>query len=1042
MSKPLRPGLYEALMNEALAAAIADARSHGVKCVEEDLDPGDSHEALARYVFEMVLRKLRGLPNEEKIAHQVRLGNQLLAVLISAGDGLERDAGISHPGRILRFVSGPLQGPGEGDVVARPDIPLSQSDLLVNARDEPRIGHVLAKEIASADRVDLLCAFLKWNGLRVLLEPLKSYLARGQPLRVITTTYIGATERRVLDTLVELGAQVRVTYETQSTRLHAKAWLFHRETGFSTAYVGSSNLSHSALLDGLEWNVRLSQVINGSLIDKFAATFESYWQTPMFEAYDPKRDSARFDEAVRLTQRADPLDLAPLDVRPYPHQSQILEQLEVHRERHHHHRNLVVAATGTGKTVVAALDYKRLAGRRTGSYPTLLFVAHRKEILQQTRSTFRTVLRDGSFGELYVDGHRPDQWQHVFASIQSLSTRDLNEIPGSYFDVVIIDEFHHAAAPTYRRLLAHLVPQELVGLTGTPERADGENILEYFDGRIAAELRLWEALDRALLCPFQYFGVHDEVDLSRVRWKRGGYDLTELGNLYTGHHARAALILSAIERTVANPRTMRALGFCVSVGHAQFMAAEFLRAGLPALAVSAATRREDREQALRDLKSGKINVLFAVDIFNEGVDVPEIDTVVFLRPTESATVFLQQLGRGLRHAEGKNCLTVLDFIGQAHQRFRFDLRFRALTGATRAEIASAIEHGFPHLPSGCAIQLDRVASALVLDNVKRAVGSTLKSLENELRGFDRDLSLAEFLREAAIEPEDLYRGRGWTWTELRRRVGLPSGAAGPNETALARGIRRIVHMDDPERLAFYRQFIDMGPESVQTLPELELRMLLGLHFDLWGTDRKWPNLMAAMQELWQHPAILKELLELLGVLEERATNLSTPLERVMGWTHPVPLSVHSRYQLDEILSSFGLMDLQRPFRIREGVKYDPETKSDLLFVTLEKAATHYSPTTLYQDYAISPQRFHWESQSTTTERSETGQRYVHHERMGSHVLLFVRERLREGDRTQPYTFLGPARYVSHSGERPMAIVWELQRPMPTRFFSESKLAAA
>lgn len=889
----------------------------------------------------------------------------------------------------------------------------------------------------------MLCAFLKWNGLRVLLEPLRSYLAQGRPLRVITTTYIGATERRVLDALVEMGAQVKVTYETQSTRLHAKAWLFYRDTGYSTAYIGSSNLSHSALLDGLEWNVRLSQVANGPVVEKFASTFDSYWEDPTFEPYDSNRDGIRFDQAVRAIQKTDFLDLAPLDVHPYPHQSEILERLQGQRERHHHHRNLVVAATGTGKTVIAALDYKRSTAQKPGAYPRLLFVAHRKEILQQTLRTFRTILRDGGFGELYVDGHRPDEWQHVFGSIQSLSTLEIEGIPRDYFEIVIVDEFHHAAAPTYRRLLTHLAPRELLGLTGTPERADGNNVLEYFDGRIAAELRLWEALDRGLLCPFQYFGVHDDVDLSRVRWKRAGYDPAALDKLYTGDHARVRLIVSAIEKTVANPRAMRALGFCVSVAHAEFMAREFQRSGLPALAVSAETGRGDRDQALRDLKSGNINVLFAVDLFNEGVDVPEIDTVLFLRPTESTTIFLQQLGRGLRHAHGKNCLTVLDFIGQAHQRFRFDLRFRALTGATRAEIGPAIQAGFPHLPPGCSIRLDRVASALVLDNVRSAVGSTLKSLENELRTFGRDLALQEFLREAAIDPEDLYRVRGWTWTELRRRVELPTDPPGPDEAILARGVRRILHMDDPRRLAFFRQCLTEGkPPLAEALAEGERRMLLGLHFCLWGTNQKWANLTLALEQLWQNTAFVKELLELLGVLEDRATSLPVPLEQALGRTHPVPLCIHSQYQLDEVLTAFGLMDLGRPFRIREGVKYDRETKSDLLFVTLEKAEAHYSPTTLYRDYAISPTLFHWESQSTTTEQSETGQRYVHHERTGSHVLLFVRQRIREGDRTQPYTFLGPARYVRHSGERPMAIVWELQRPMPARFFSESKLAAA
>jgi len=568
-------------------------------------------------------------------------------------------------------------------------------------------------------------------------------------------------------------------------------------------------------------------------------------------------------------------------------------------------------------------------------------------------------------------------------------------------------------------------------------------VLEYFDGRIAAELRLWEALDRGLLCPFQYFGIHDDVDVSRVRWRRGGYDLAELSNVYTGDHARVLLILGAIKRTVASTDTMRGLGFCVSIAHAQFMAAEFQRAGLPAQAVWADTGREERDQALRDLKAGRIKVLFAVDIFNEGVDLPEIDTVLFLRPTESATVFLQQLGRGLRHADRKNCLTVLDFIGQAHQRFRFDVRFRALAGITRADIRHAVEQGFPHLPSGCSIQLDRVASRIVLENVKRAIGGTFKSLLSELRSIGRDLTLQEFLHEADIDLEDLYHAPGWTWSELRRRSGLPTDARGSDEEALARGIRRVLHMDDQQRLGFYRKFLSkMGTDEVESLSEVEKRMLLGLHFCLWGTESKWTSLAASMEALSRHAALRKELIEVLAILEDRAANLSTPLERVLRWGHSVPLSIHSQYQLDEVLSSFRLMTIDHPHRIREGVKYDASTNSDLLFVTLEKTESHYSPTTLYQDYAISPKLFHWESQSTTSEGSETGQRYINHERIGSHVLLFVRERIKQGDRTQAYTFLGPVRYLRHTGERPMAIVWELELEMPARFFSESRLAAA
>ncbi|HEV8658377.1 MAG TPA: DEAD/DEAH box helicase family protein, partial [Thermoanaerobaculia bacterium] len=584
-----------------------------------------------------------------------------------------------------------------------PEIALSQSDLLVNARDEPRIGSVLEKEIESADRIDLIISFIRWSGLRLLAPRLRAFTERGGRLRVITTTYTGSTERPAIEHLLEMRAEVKVSYHTDTTRLHAKAWLFHRESGFSTVFIGSSNLSTSAMLDGVEWNVRLSQVDAPTIVEKFAATFESYWAHADFETYVRGRDEQRFDRAVAAASVADStISFVGIEVEPWPHQREMLEQLTVERYRHDRWRNLVVAATGTGKTVVAALDYRRLNDRDeplrwipTTRPLSLLFVAHRKEILQQSLGTFRTVMRDGSFGELYVDGHRPDEWRHVFASIQSLSAVDLETVKRDAFDVVIVDEFHHAAAPTYQKLLDHLMPKVLLGLTATPERTDGEPILQWFDGRIAVELRLWDALDRGLLSPFHYFGIHDNVDISQIAWKRGRYDETALENVYTGNDARVTQILTQLQQKIGDVGQMRALGFCVGVHHAEFMAQRFRSAGIPSEAVLGTTDSEDRDRALRRLRDGEINCLFAVDIFNEGVDVPQVDTVMFLRPTESALIFLQQLGRGLRRARDKHCLTVLDFIGNANRHFRFDLRYRALTGASRREIEEQIGGGFP-----------------------------------------------------------------------------------------------------------------------------------------------------------------------------------------------------------------------------------------------------------------------------------------------------------------------------------------------------------
>ena len=767
----LRTGLYEHLITDRLSndlAAVPDLVQLGT------LDPSDAHEALTRHIAKLASRALQATGGGDAIAirRQVELANRIVAVIGDLDPEAASAEAIAEPARTLLAVAEPRSIPGPTTFPERPATPLTTSALLVNGRGQPRIGYEVARELASANDVDLLCAFIKWQGLRVLEKALLGLRERGGRVRVITTTYMGATDQRALDRLVELGADVKISYETRTTRLHAKAWLFRRATGMSTAYVGSSNMSRTALTDGLEWNVRLSSVEQAHLLETFSETFDSYWADPSFETYDPARDGDRLHEALSAERGGPsdlPIEITSLDVRPFGYQREILDELEAQRTVHDRWRNLVVMATGTGKTVVSALDYKRL--RAAGAVDRILFVAHREELLVQSLSTFRHVLRQGDFGELYVGGQRPREWRHVFGSVQSLTQLDLAELDPAHFDLVVVDEFHHAMASTYRRLLEHLTPKVLVGLTATPERTDGADVREWFDGRTAVELRLWEALEQGLLAPFQYFGLHDDVALEQVRWKRGrGYDVTELTNVYTGDDHRVRLILQAVRDKVENPGRMRALGFCVSIQHAEFMAQRFTEAGIPSRAITAQTSREERAAALAALRDRAVNVLFTVDLFNEGLDIPSVDTVLFLRPTESATVFLQQLGRGLRLAEDKACLTVLDFIGAQHQEFRFDLRFRALTGSSRRGLQRDVEQGFPTLPAGCHIELDRVAEQIVLDNIKQSLNVSWKGLVAEARSVQRP-TMAEFLEEAGIELEDLYRGNGRSWLDLQRAAG-------------------------------------------------------------------------------------------------------------------------------------------------------------------------------------------------------------------------------------------------------------------------------
>ncbi|MEV4762005.1 DUF3427 domain-containing protein [Micromonospora chokoriensis] len=1025
----LERGLYEHLITRELADRLQHVDPALIQ--HHKLDPADAHTTLARHIAALAARALQSVPGgDDKLHHQVEMANRIADAIaeLSPKAATDQDQ-VTDAKHLLHAIAAPPIPPALPAFPDRPSTPLSTGALLVNGRHQPRIGHEVNHEMASAESVDLLCAFIKWYGLRIVEKPIRELIARGGKVRVITTTYLGATDQRALDRLKALGAEVKVSYETRTTRLHAKAWLFRRANGTTTAYVGSSNLSKTALVDGVEWNVRISNIEQPHVIDTFTATFEDYWNDPAFEAYDAARDAERLRQALTGERRDQaPTEISNLDVRPYPYQAEILADLDAERLVHGRWRNLVVMATGTGKTVVAALDYRRL--HKAGRTDSLLFVAHQEQILRQSLSTFRQVMGDGSFGETLVGGEKPNGWKHVFASIQSLHRREVD--PEAY-DMVIVDEFHHAEAPTYTRLLERLRPRVLLGLTATPDRADGGDVRRWFDGRAAVELHLWDALERQLLSPFQYFGLHDDVDLSHLAWKRGqGYDPAELDVVYTGNHARARSVLRAVSDTVDVGR-VRALGFCVSIGHAEFMARWFNDHGVPSAAVTSGADRLTQKGMLRDFKAGKLRVLFTVDLFNEGVDLPMVDTILMLRPTESATIFLQQLGRGLRLDDDKPCLTVLDFIGGQNANFRFDLRWRALTGVSRRAITEAVRDDFPSLPSGCHVELDRVAKEVVLANLKSALPTSKAGLVSELRQLG-DVSLATFLRETGLEIEDVYRSASiGGWTGLRRRASIETSAPGPDDRELGRAIGRMLHTDDVDRLELLTRVAAGPPAPGQQVYAGSGRLLDMLHFSLWGPNAPVATRDERLARLWKEPARCAELRQVAEVLRDR-------IHRVTPTLTPgaVPLRVHARYSRNEACAAFGMTN---PGSLREGVKWLPDAQADLFFVTLVKSEAHYSPTTMYADRAITDTLFQWESQSTTSSASATGQRYTSG---GSTVHLFVREtHLADRDLgAPPYLYAGPMTYQEHTGDRPMRILWKLHHALPADMYTAARAIAA
>lgn len=1020
---PLPEGVYEHLVTEALARELADV-APAQPILEELTDRDlDHHAEIARLVAREVERALAALPAGRRLHQAQALLTSLLERIAEHSGEAERRAAVRE--QRLEPPVRRLLALHRGEVPPRPSSPLAISTLLTRNRNEPSLAHELACEIATADRIDALVAFVTMGGVRALAGALEAF-ARRQPadvaprLRLLTTAFTGTTEVAALDLLARLpGVQVKVSYDVRRTRLHAKAWLFTRRSGLHTAYIGSANLTHTGIGTGREWTVKATAADLPLVLQQFQGTFDTLWADPEFEDYQPEDERCRhrLAEALAVQTAGAAPRLTLLTLRPFSHQQQILDRLAAERSVHGRRRNLVVAATGTGKTVIAAFDYAQVAAAR-GVTPNLLFLAHRRELVEQARDTFRHVLADAAFGELLVGGQQPRTFEHVFATIQSVSASGLLERLGpEHFGHVIIDECHHLPAASYQSVVQRLRPELLVGLTATPERTDGKSLLPDFGGRLAAELRLWDALEDQLLVPFEYYGISDQVDLRRTRWTRSGYDAAGLEQLYTGNQARAHLVHRQLARRVSEVRRVRALGFCVSVEHARYMAAQFAAAGVPALALSGEASDEERAAARRRLEARELNVIFTCDLYNEGVDLPFVDTLLLLRPTASATLFLQQLGRGLRLAPGKAGCLVLDFIGQHRQEFRFDATLSALSGVARARLARALEDGFPYLPSGCVLQLDAVARAQILASLRASLTGAA-ALAEELRELSRDgvPRLARYLQDTGREVSEVYERAGG-WSALKARAGLLPADA--RRDGLSARLGRLLHVDEAARLTSYRSALLGERLEDDTLRRRLLMLEAQLHPT--GSLRAAEQTVEYLTGTAGIPAELEELVEVLG------DRIELPMESypVREW----PLALHRHYTRHEINAAVGRARPGKSTGVPQGGVLGVGDQRELLFVTLDKTGRGFSPTTRFRDYAISPARFHWETQSAVR-AARTGRRYLENPGNGWSFYLFVRV-----DSETPFAFLGPVTYVEHTGDRPIAITWQLATPMPATLYA-------
>lgn len=1042
----LPDGLYDQLVDRRLAARLARLAPR-VATVQEVHDLEAVRDRLVEAIrteFAAALDPEHARPTIEEC---ISLANVVLRACASSPT---TDTEVVPPVTRLTAIH-----PTSAEHSSFPETGLLGSCLFAAGKGTPSLLSELRAELSNVDAVDILVSFITWSGVRKLqdvferLTTVGAVRAARTSVRVLTTTYMGATERRAVDWLAGLpGVTVRISLDGSRTRLHAKAWMLRRRTGFGAAYVGSANLSAAAMTGGLEWTVKFTQAGDAALFDRATAHFETLWNDAEFQTYDPKNPDhvAALDRALALERggrkpsgpdRTEP-DLAGitwLGIEPRPFQIELLDRLAAER-RHGRMRNLLVAATGTGKTVVAAFDYRR-SSEAIGGRPRLLFVAHRKEILTQARGIFANVLRDSSFGQVLADGSSPDSYDHCFATIQSLMSRDvLSRFNPDHWDTVIVDECHHAAAQSYDDLIPRLRPRVLLGLTATPERGDGKSILGLFDlrpdGSPSAELRLWQALDQQLLAPFEYYACADDTDLSSVPWDASASERAALDALLSANHARAAAAVDAFLGKVDNPLRARALGFCVSIAHATFMAATFRSRGIPAEVVTGDTPPGDRAGAPGRLDRREVNVIFTCDLYNEGIDIPAVDTILFLRPTQSPVVFQQQLGRGLRRADQKDACLVIDLVGRHRVDFRFDRLLGVLTGLPRRRILEQAEHGFSALPPGCHIQLDRISRERVLESLRHTTQHQWAELARELQSYaalpgKSQPRLDRFLADQGLDLEACYPDRGSQasgWTALQRRAGLLRGEPEPDEVAIGRRLPGILHHEDPTWLRLVESAaegrIDYG--SMDTPTRRQLDMLAGELFPSHQGPCSGAELLARLP---MSPATRSELGQLASLLSGASDLQPNPLPGVPPhW----PVILHATYTLRELMMASGRISGRQRAVPQGGVLAFYDEKIEFLFVTLDKSSG-FSVRTAYHDYAISPTLFHWQSQNSAGPNTPAGARYLAGGRDGWTFQLFVRE-----TRDEAYRALGPVTLVSAEGEKPMSITWELRNPLPARLF--------
>ncbi len=975
--------------------------------------------------------------------------------LLETVDAKARVTLIETGGHVHFRLDPPVAAPGH-----LPGMPHDRP--LISGGEDALHAH-LRPLIDQARAVDLSVSFLMASGVRLVLPHLRELLERGGQLRLLTGDYLDVTEPAALRLIADLeGERWLHVFRAAQIPFHPKAWMFTFEGDGGALIVGSSNLSRSALTSGIEWNLRHVDPVDPAPLLAARAAFEGLLARPEVTALTPGWIDAYEN---RRTAPRPAITGAPEEVpepAPTPHevQAEALAALRATRAKGYG-AGLVVLATGLGKTFLAAFD--------SVNADRVLFVAHREEILTQAMAAFRAVRPRVRLGR-YTGEERNAEADIVFASVQTLArSAHLGRFDSRTFDYIVVDEFHHAAAATYRRIIDHFQAGFLLGLTATPDRSDGGDLLGLCEENLVYECDLWSGIDRELLAPFHYFGVPDPVEYAQIPWRSGRFDEAALTEAVVTH-ARAENALEQLSKRGGK----KTIGFCVSRRHADFMA-DFAQArGLRAVAVHAGNTSAPRASALKALEDGDLDIVFAVDMFNEGVDVPSIDTVLMLRPTESPVVWLQQLGRGLRRSADKTHLAVIDYIGN-HRIFLTKLRTLLQVGAGDGALRVALER-FENkqieFPVGCEVTYDLQAIDILRSLIRQPRdGEELAAFYRDFRERHGARPTASEVQHAGFNPGrtghagwigfvadmgDLSDSQRTTWTKRRLlldeiettrmtrsykmlvlRAMIEAGAF-PGRIALNDLVERVARLarrnpqikgdlsTDPDDTTRLRAVLTQQPLKI--LAETEWFRLGPGTFETTFAATDNGNLTALASELvdwrllryFQARDVVYDMPKDTSLAEAAEDAASAPIAPSKG------LTLWQEYQRDQIAPHFGSVFNTGSWNA--GIVVLKEVRAMILLVTMDKGSMSVGGH--YADHFASPTRFVWQTQ-TSTRHDELRGRIISGAEPGWTVHLFLRKsKLRDG-RAAPFRYAGPVRFAGWEGKAPMTVQWDMAEPVPT-----------